>query len=239
MISLEKIYSQTCFGTYQTNYNTGNADRTTNLRLATNKINGYILRPGQEFSYNRVVGKRTIDAGYRAAPIYSGGKVVDDIGGGICQVSSTLYNAALLSDLQITSRSNHSFITSYADPGRDATVFYGAIDFKFKNTTKYPIKIVASTQNGIEKISIYGINVDKVITKVYTQRTSSKEPETKYEDNPELKAGKTKVVQGGSRGYTVNTYKETYVDGVLKEKKIISVDTYKPLTRIIQRGTKK
>ena len=164
---------------------------------------------------------------------------MDDIGGGICQVSSTLYNAALLSDLQITSRSNHSFITSYADPGRDATVFYGAIDFKFKNTTKYPVKIVASTQNGIEKISIYGINVDKVTTKVYTQRTSSKEPETKYEDNPELKAGKTKVVQGGSRGYTVNTYKETYVDGVLKEKKLISVDTYKPLARIIQRGTKK
>ena len=96
---------------------------------------------------------------------------MDDIGGGICQVSSTLYNAALLSDLQITSRSNHSFITSYADPGRDATVFYGAIDFKFKNTTKYPVKIVASTQNGIEKISIYGINVDKVTTKVYTQRT--------------------------------------------------------------------
>ena len=80
------------------------------------KINEYILRPGQEFSYNKVVGKRTIDAGYRAAPIYSGGKVVDDIGGGICQVSSTLYNAALLSNLEITSRSNHSFITSYAEP---------------------------------------------------------------------------------------------------------------------------
>ena len=239
MISQEKTYSLTYFGIYQTNYNTGNVDRTTNLRLATNKINGYILRPGEEFSYNKVVGKRTIDAGYRAAPIYSGGKVVDDIGGGICQVSSTLYNAALLSNMSITSRSNHSFITSYADPGRDATVYYGAIDFRFKNTTNYPVKIVASTENGIEKVAMYGINVDKVTTKVYTQRTSSKEPETKYEDNPELKAGKTKVVQGGSRGYTVNTYKETYVDGVLKEKKLISVDTYKPLARIIQRGTKK
>ena len=95
MINLEKIYSQIYFGTYQTNYNTGNVDRTTNLRIATSKINGYILRPGQEFSYN---------------------KVVDDIGGGICQVSSTLYNAALLSNLEITSRSNHSFITSYAEP---------------------------------------------------------------------------------------------------------------------------
>ena len=116
MINLEKIYSQIYFGTYQTNYNTGNVDRTTNLRIATSKINGYILRPGQEFSYNKVVGKRTIDAGYRAAPIYSGGKVVYDIGGGICQVSSTLYNAALLSNLEITSRSNHSFITSYAEP---------------------------------------------------------------------------------------------------------------------------
>lgn len=123
--------------------------------------------------------------------------------------------------------------------GRDATVFYGAIDFKFKNTTRYPIKIVATTQNGIEKISIYGINVDNVTTKVYTSKTSSKEPETKYEDDPELKQGKTKVVQGGSRGYTVNTYKEVYVNGVLKEKKLITVDTYNPLARIIQRGTKK
>ena len=107
-----------------------------------------------------MVGKRTIDAGYRAAPIYSGGKVVDDIGGGICQVSSTLYNAALLSNMSITNRSNHSFITSYADPGRDATVYYGAIDFKFKNTTNYPVKIVASTENGIEEVAMYGINVD-------------------------------------------------------------------------------
>lgn len=123
--------------------------------------------------------------------------------------------------------------------GRDATVFYGAIDFKFKNTTRYPIKIVATTQNGIEKISIYGINVDNVTTKVYTSKTSSKEPEIKYEDNPELKQGKTKVVQGGSKGYTVNTYKEVYVNGVLKEKKLITVDTYKPLARIVQRGTKK
>ena len=123
--------------------------------------------------------------------------------------------------------------------GRDATVFYGAIDFKFKNTTRYPVKIVATTQNGIEKISIYGINVDNVTTKVYISKTSSKEPGIKYEDSPELKQGKTKVVQGGSKGYTVNTYKEVYVNGVLKEKKLITVDTYNPLARIVQRGTKK
>lgn len=102
--------------------------------------------PGETFSYNQTVGERTIAAGYKEAGAYAGGKVVQDVGGGICQTSSTLYNAALLANLEIVDRSNHQFLTSYVDASRDATVAWGSIDFQFKNTRTYPIKIEASAQ---------------------------------------------------------------------------------------------
>ena len=110
--------------TYSTTYNAGLAGRTKNLKLAASKLNGLILKPGETFSYNRVVGKRTIAAGYQNAAIFSGGKVVDDVGGGICQISSTLYGAVLNANLQVIERTNHGMQTSYSKPGIDATVYY-------------------------------------------------------------------------------------------------------------------
>ncbi len=129
---------------FSTKYAASNVNRTTNLRLATNKITGTVLLPGETFSYNKVVGKRTIAAGFKDAAIFQNGKVVDGLGGGICQISSTLYNAVLLSNLEIVDRSNHGFVTSYLGAGRDATVVYGSIDFKFKNNRQYPIKITGT-----------------------------------------------------------------------------------------------
>lgn len=146
--------------TYSTKYSTRNKDRTTNLQLAANKINGTVLMPGEVFSYNQVVGERTIAAGYKEAPIYVSGEVVDGLGGGICQITSTLYNAVLYANLGIVSRSNHQFVPSYVTASRDATVVYGAIDFKFKNTRDYPIKITCSVSNGIATFNIYGLRSD-------------------------------------------------------------------------------
>lgn len=146
--------------TYSTKYSTRDRDRTTNLQLAANKINGTVLMPGEVFSYNQVVGERTIAAGYKEAPIYVSGKVVDGLGGGICQITSTLYNAVLYANLGIVSRSNHQFVPSYVTASRDATVVYGAIDFKFKNTRDYPIKITCSVSNGIATFNIYGLRSD-------------------------------------------------------------------------------
>lgn len=145
---------------YSTSYSTRNQKRTTNLRLAANKINGTILMPGETFSYNKVVGERTIAAGYQEAPIYVSGKVVDGLGGGICQITTTLYNAVVYANLDIVERSNHQFVPSYAPASRDATVVYGSIDFKFKNNRDYPIKIVCSVQNGIANFQIYGLKTD-------------------------------------------------------------------------------
>lgn len=146
--------------TYSTKYSTRDRDRTTNLQLAANKINGTVLMPGEIFSYNQVVGERTIAAGYKEAPIYVSGEVVDGLGGGICQITSTLYNAVLYANLGIVSRSNHQFVPSYVTASRDATVVYGAIDFKFKNTRDYPIKITCSVSNGIATFNIYGLRND-------------------------------------------------------------------------------
>lgn len=142
---------------YQTKYFTGNTNRVTNLKLAANKINGTVLLPGETFSYNSVVGPRTIAAGYKEASVYSNGQEVMGLGGGICQVSSTLFNAVLLSNLGIVEVHNHQFIPQYSSAGRDATVSWGTKDFKFKNTRNYAIKISCTVSGGIAKVNIFGI----------------------------------------------------------------------------------
>ena len=146
--------------TYSTRYSASDRDRTTNLQLAASKINGTVLMPGETFSYNKVVGERTISAGYKEAPIYVSGEVVDGLGGGICQITSTLYNAVLYANLEIVERSNHQFVPSYVTASRDATVVYGSIDFKFENNRDYPIKLVCSVSGGIAKFDIYGLRTD-------------------------------------------------------------------------------
>ena len=145
---------------YSTKYSTYDRDRTTNLQLAANKINGTVLMPGETFSYNKVVGERTIAAGYKEAPIYVSGEVVDGLGGGICQITSTLYNAVVYANLEVTQRSNHQFVPSYVSASRDATVVYGSIDFQFKNNRNYPIKITCSVSGGIAKFQIFGLRQD-------------------------------------------------------------------------------
>ena len=162
---------------YSTNYNARDTDRTTNLKLAANKINGTVLMPGETFSYNQVVGARTIAAGYKEAPIYVQGQVVDGLGGGICQITSTLYNAVLYANLEIVERSNHQFVPSYVTASRDATVVYGSIDFKFKNNRNYPIKLICSVANGVASFQIFGLKTDNeyevVISSYETGRTSN------------------------------------------------------------------
>ena len=114
---------------FSTKYDASNRNRSTNLEIAAKKINGKVLMPGDEFSFNKIVGKRTVEEGYKDAAIYADGGVVDGLAGGICQISSTLYNSALLANLQIVERRNHSFTTSYSPAGRDATVVWGTTDF--------------------------------------------------------------------------------------------------------------
>lgn len=226
-------------GTYTTRYDPTNKNRSNNLEISAKKINGTIIMPGETFSYNQTVGERTIAEGYKEAGAYAGGRVVQDVGGGICQISSTLYNAVLLANLEIVDRSNHQFLTSYVPAGRDATVAWGSIDFQFKNTREYPIKIEARVKNGVCTMSIYGIKEETEYEIVIQPVVLSYIPyTTKYEDDPTLEEGKEVVEQSGYTGCTSETYRIIKLNGEVVSKTLLSKDTYDPMTRIIRRGTK-
>lgn len=168
--------------TFSTKYSASNKNRTTNLMLAANKINGIVLMPGETFSYNKVVGARTIAAGYKEAPIYVSGRVENGLGGGICQIASTLYNAVVYANLDIVERSNHQFVPSYVGPSRDATVVYGAIDFKFKNNRDYPIKIICTVSGGVATFKIWGLKTDNDYQVEITSRTTGKTANAIYSE---------------------------------------------------------
>lgn len=225
--------------TYSTKYDGGNIDRTTNLRIACQKINDKVILPGETFSYNKTLGERTSAAGYKYAKVYENGEVVDGIGGGICQISSTLYNSVLMANMEVTERRNHQFITSYTPAGRDATVVYGLTDFKFKNTRNYAVKIKASCSNGIATISIYGIKEENEYTVSFSTKTISTIPYTvKYVNDSTLAAGTEKVKQAGANGMITETYIIKSLNGKVVSSKLLSKDTYNAMQRIIARGTK-
>ena len=224
--------------TFSTNYNAGNVDRTTNLRLAANKINGTVLLPNEEFSYNAIVGERTINAGYKMAATYSNGAVVDGLGGGICQISSTLYDAVVMANLKITTRRNHQFVTSYVPAGKDATVVWGSQDFKFVNSRKYPVRITATVQGGVATVQVWGIKEEvEYDISIETKKIATIEPTTQYVQDPSLPAGQQKVVQAGSNGRKVEAYKVTKLNGQVVSTTLLSKDTYNAMKRIVHVGT--
>lgn len=234
---LSEIAFKDVLATFSTRYDASNAPRTTNLKLAAGKINGTVLGAGEEFSYNKVVGERTIAAGYKEAKIYASGEVVDGLGGGICQISSTLYNAAVLANLDITQRRNHQFVTSYLPAGRDATVVYGSQDFKFKNTRKYPVKIEMTVANGMAKATLYGIkeNPDYEVS-IQTSTVSTIPFATTYQDDNTLPAGTEKVKQKGANGLVTQTYKIVKQNGTVISKTLLSKDVYNAMQKIILKG---
>ena len=196
--------------------------------------------PGEIFSYNKIVGERTIAKGYKEAAVYAGGKVVDGIGGGICQLSSTLYNAVIYANLEITERSNHMFLTSYVTAGRDATVSWGTLDFCFKNTRSYPIKIQSSVKNGVVTTSIYGMREEKEYEVVIESTVLEVIPyKVNYIKDNTLPQGTEEIKQYGSEGARSVTYKVLKYNGVIISKELLSNDTYSSLERIIKKGTKK
>ena len=222
---------------FSTKYDASNRNRSTNLEIAAEKINGKVLMPGEIFSFNKVVGKRTVEDGYKDAKIYADGGVVDGLAGGICQISSTLYNTVLLANLEIVERRNHSYTTSYVAAGRDATVVYGAIDFQFKNSRSYPIKIEASVKNGIAEFKMHGMpEENEYEIRILPVTTQSIPYGTSYIDDPTLAPGRQVVVQAGHAGYKVTTSIEKRLNGTVVSKEVISNDTYNPMKTIIRRG---
>lgn len=224
--------------TFSTNYQASNVNRTTNLKLAASKINGVVLLPNEEFSYNQVVGERTEKAGYKMAATYSNGQVVDGLGGGICQISSTLYDAVVMANLNVTTRRNHQFVTSYLPAGKDATVVWGSQDFKFVNTRKYPIRIVATVEGGVATVQIWGVKEEvEYDISIETKKIATIAYTTQYVQDASLPAGQQKVVQAGSNGRKVEAYKVTKLNGQVVSTTLLSRDTYNAMKRIVHVGT--
>lgn len=227
---------------YTTHFTTdtqNNANRAVNIRLASSIINGKMLAPGEIFSFNDVVGPRTRDRGYLSANVYISGKIVPDVGGGICQVSSTLFNAVLFSGLETVYRINHMFTVGYVPYGQDAAVSYNELDFKFKNNTNWPVKINAYATNSNVKFEIVGTNEnpERKIEIVNVRISSTPAPVT-YIDDPNMPQGTSVVIQGGKPGYVYDTYKVIKINGVETERALLHRSRYNPYQQIVKRGTK-
>ncbi len=226
--------------TFSTYFNTQNINRSSNLRIAASTLNGAVIPPGQEFSFNTAVGPREFSTGYKEALIILQNEFKPGIGGGICQVSSTLYNAVLLANLPILERHNHSVAVDYVPVGTDATVTYGGKDLRFKNDTDGPIVVKTIVQGGKLTVQLLGKRSGPAV-KVKIEReiigvTDFKEIR---KDDPELLLGEEKVDHEGTKGYRVRTYRTVYDEkGQLLKRELLSTDVYQPLHKLILVGTK-
>ena len=233
---LKDVLFRDVLGTCKTHVS-GTAARISNVKLSASTINGYVLNCGEVFSYNGTVGQRTAARGYQAAPAYVKGETVDEIGGGICQTSSTLYLACLRSNLEIVQRYAHRYAPSYITWGLDATVSWGGPDYQFKNDTNYPIKIETRYSGGYLTVTIYGTKVDDVTVKMTTEKLSDTPYETIYEDDPTLAPGTEQVKTTPYTGHKVRSYRNLYDgNGNLISSTLEAVSDYKSRNKVILRG---
>ncbi len=238
---LKEILFMDTLATYTTTLDTSNAGRTTNVKLAAEEVNGTVLLPagggrdGDEFSFNDIVGERSESLGYQNATVFANGEMVDGIGGGICQVSSTVYVAALKADLEITERHSHVFSVAYVPLGQDATVQWGYLDFKFKNSLEYPIKIVAEVVGSELTVTILGTITDPDVEIVLESvKTEEIDFETEYRANISLPYGTYRLKQRGQVGYRCEVYKLIYRKGVLVDRVLVNNTYYDPANRVIE-----
>lgn len=224
---------------FSTRYDASNINRANNIELACKAIDGTILLPGDRFSFNGVVGPRTKAKGYMLAGAYSAGELIESYGGGVCQVSSTVYNTALYANLEIIERYNHSAVVSYVDAGRDATVSYGSRDFKFKNSRTYAIKLKASAKNGILTVEIWGIpEKEEYVIELSSEITDVMVYNVKYIYDKKLDKDEEVIQAIGANGAKSIAYKTIKRNGVIISKTVLSEDSYNPITRVIRTGNK-
>ena len=210
-------------GSYQAISQSTNADRAENLRLAAGAIDGVVIQPGETFSFNDHVGDVEQDSRYRAAPVIVGGETVEGAGGGICQVSTALYIAALKADLEIVERHPHSIASDYAPVGLDATLVYGTMDLRIKNASEDPMRIKAMAVGQTVEVSIIGQPLETGTTIDATSKVVDQ-----YVDDD------------GDLHYVAESYRVYYLDGVVQYRDLMHTDTYfipKPSTVVLSEGS--
>ena len=210
-----------------TTYIHGTWNRWNNINLASAAINGTVLNPGEVFSFNAVVGERTYEKGYADATAYIGGRSVPDVGGGICQVASTLYACVLYADLEEVERENHMFEVEYHMLGIDATVAWPDVDYKFRNSSDYPIRIESVVDGDYITMRLYGTKTNDNYVKLDYEVISVTDFDTIRKPDPSIPAGTTEVESYGHTGYVVDTYKYIYNgDGELIDSYRIARNVY-------------
>ena len=222
---------------------TSNSNRNTNIRLCSTAINGAVVQPGEEFSVNNITGKRSAEKGYKDATVIKNGVYVQEPGGGVCQVSSTLFNAVVRAGLQITERHNHTIVSSYVPIGEDAAIDYPNKDFKFVNNSEGPIAIVMSFDESGKKLkaTIYGIPIlEEGVTLDLTSEVTDTiaMPEPTYTEDPTLAYGEEVTVTTGLEGKKVTTYLITLKDGKQISKEVLHKSNYPKRTPVIAVNTK-
>ena len=222
-----------------TNASSSSRSRLNNIKLALSLINGARLTPGETFSFNDRVGERTAERGFQVATAYSGGEVTEQVGGGICQVSTTLFNAAVKADMQIDERHNHSLTVAYVDKGKDATVDWGHQDLKFTNTSADDVYICCYlTEDKRVRFGIFGRllpNGEKITLDAMT--TEAIKYQTEYQPDPSLSSGETRVSQNGRDGYKAEAYKVRWdAEGNELSRELLCSSIYKVKNEIILYG---
>lgn len=229
-------------GTFSTT-TTNNQNRNQNIRLAAEAIDGMVLQPGQEFSFNMATGNRTSDKGYQPAGAYRNGILIEEPGGGVCQVSTTLYHAIVNSGFKTTERNNHSFAPGYIEKGQDAMVSfdgYAGPDLRFVNTGNASVGLRASFGDNKLKLSIVGLPVleDGKNVSMRSEKVKDLEPpEPTYEENPELTYGEEKVIQQAQPGSVWRTYRQLKENGQVVEETLLNTSTYKAKAAVIERNS--
>lgn len=223
---------------FSTSFDSKKTNRVYNISVAAGALNGLLVKPGEVVSFNKIVGPRSSEAGYKTAPIILNNEFVDALGGGVCQVSTTLYNAVLLAGLEVVERHNHSLPVDYVPPGRDATVVYGGPDFRFRNNTTKYLHIRTLVQNNRLTIKIFGNKRFKRRVEVKSWITEVLEPEVVRSEDPNLEAGKTVVKQKGIRGCRAAAERLVWDGGELVLKEKLPPSFYHPVEEIVAVGTK-
>ncbi|MDR1914007.1 MAG: VanW family protein [Clostridiales bacterium] len=232
--------AQSLIGSFYTTFSQGANGRNTNIANAANKVNNTTLQPGEIFSTNNALGPSTVENGYAVAPVIVGGKLEEDVGGGVCQVSSTLYNAVLFAELEVVERTNHSLKVGYLDYGFDATLAGDYLDFKFKNNTNLPIFIECIIEGGRLTANIYGIEIHEPgrELKFHNQLLETIQPgadQIVYDST--LPQGKRVVSKGSRTGLKFVLYKTVYQDGVEVMTEQVNISRYKATPAEVRVGT--
>ncbi len=227
-----------CLASYETPLDSENHNRNHNIELAIAALNGWIIEPGQTFSFNEVVGPTTKEKGFLEAPVLQNKQLVPGVGGGICQVATTLYQVALRAELEIVQRSCHSRPVFYVPLGQDATVAYDLLDLKIKNNRDFPIILAGQADESLT-FSVFGAEKDPARNiEIVTEEVETIPPSLLEYPDPNLAKGVRQQVQKGEEGYKVKVYRLVYEGEVEKSRELISTDHYLPVNEIVRVGTK-